>query len=83
MPDHIHLFLSVSPNERPVDIIRILKGVTAHQLPILHPELREVYRAGHIWSPSYYIGTAGHVSAEIIEKYIREQQTKDGRCKSE
>ncbi len=29
-----------------------------------------------LWSPSYYIGTAGDVSAEVIEKYIQGQQTK-------
>ena len=29
-----------------------------------------------LWSPSYYIGTAGHVSAEVIEKYIQGQQMK-------
>jgi putative transposase len=79
MPDHIHIFLSVTPFERPVDIIKILKGVTAKQLFEAHPELRSVLRYGHLWSPSYYIGTAGHVSAEVIEKYIKEQQHKDGR----
>jgi len=28
---------------------------------------------GKLWSPSYYVGTAGHVSAETIRKYIEEQ----------
>jgi putative transposase len=83
MPDHIHVFLSVSPFERPVDIVKILKGVTSKQLFAAHPELRDVLKYGHLWSPSYYIGTAGHVSAEVIAKYIQEQQSKDGRCKSE
>ncbi len=35
-----------------------------------------------MWSPSYYIGTAGHVSAETIERYIREQQTEWKRSPS-
>lgn len=83
MPDHIHVFLSVTPFERPVDIIKILKGVTSKQLFSTHPELRDVLKHGHLWSPSYYIGTAGHVSADVIEKYIQEQQSKDGRCKRE
>lgn len=83
MPDHIHVFLSVTPFERPVDIVKILKGVTSKQLFASHPELRDVLKYGHLWSPSYYIGTAGHVSAEVIAKYIQEQQSKDGRCKSE
>ena len=81
MPDHVHLFISVTPFERPVDIIKIFKGVSSKQLFATHPELRDVLKYGHLWSPSYYIGTAGHVSAEIITKYIQDQQSKDGRCK--
>jgi putative transposase len=80
MPEHIHIFLSATPFEKPVDIVKILKGVTAKQLYAIHPELRNSLRRGHLWSPSYYIGSAGNVSAEIIERYIREQQSKDGRC---
>ena len=79
MPDHIHIFLSVTPFERPVDIIKILKGVTAKQLFEAHPELRSALRYGHLWSPSYYIGTAGNVSSEVIAKYIKDQQHKDNR----
>jgi putative transposase len=80
MPDHVHIFLSVTPFERPVDIIKILKGVTAKQLFEVYPEIRNVLRTGHLWSPSYYIGTAGNVSADIITKYIQDQQVKDKRC---
>ena len=29
-----------------------------------------------LWSPSYYVGTARYVSAEVIEKYIEPEQTK-------
>ncbi|MBU0685311.1 MAG: transposase, partial [Candidatus Thermoplasmatota archaeon] len=39
-----------------------------------HPVLRTMFRQGHLWSPSYYIGTVGHVSAEAIARYIRDQK---------
>ena len=39
------------------------------------PALESKLWRGVMWSPSYYVGTAGHVSAETIERYIREQQT--------
>jgi len=74
MPDHLHLFLSVPPYESPTGIIKILKGVSALQLFKLRPELRKTLRKGHLWSPSYYVGTAGHVSAETIKRYIQEQE---------
>jgi putative transposase len=37
--------------------------------------LRKKLWGGHIWSPSYYVGTAGHVSAETIKRYIEEQKS--------
>lgn len=76
MPDHLHLFISAPPYESPTGIIKILKGVSALQLFKLRPELRKALRKGHLWSPSYYVGTAGNVSAETIKRYIQEQEGK-------
>ncbi len=70
MPDHIHLFISASPFDSPVMLVKIFKGVTALRLFRKFPSLREKYWKGKLWSPSYYVGTAGHVSAETIKKYI-------------
>jgi len=74
MPDHIHLFISTTPFESPTGIVKVLKGVTALRLFKKFPELRNKYWKGKLWSPSYYVGTAGHVSAETIQKYIEEQR---------
>jgi putative transposase len=73
MPDHVHLFISTTPFESPTGIVKVLKGVTALRLFKKFPELRNKYWKGKLWSPSYYVGTAGHVSAETIQKYIEEQ----------
>jgi len=37
-------------------------------------DLRHKMWKGKLWNPSYYVGTAGHVSAQTIERYIREQE---------
>jgi putative transposase len=71
MPDHIHLFISTKPMFSPTAIVKVFKGVSGLQLFKQFPELKEEYWGGHIWSPSYYIGTAGKVSAETIQKYIK------------
>lgn len=81
MPDHIHLFISAPPFESPTNIIKILKGVSSLRLFQKYPELKSEYWGGHMWSPSYYVGTAGHVSAETIKKYIENQNTSDKRTK--
>ena len=74
MPDHVHLFISSHPKESPTGIVKVLKGVTGLRLFKKYPELKSEYWGGHIWSPSYYVGTAGTVSAETIRKYIHEQK---------
>ena len=77
MPDHIHLFISTTPFESPTGIVKVFKGVTALRLFKKFPELRDKYWKGKLWSPSYYVGTTGHVSAETIKRYIEEQRGPD------
>lgn len=74
MPDHIHLFIEANPFDSPTNIVKIFKGVTSLRIFKKFPELREQLWRGVLWSPSYYIGTAGHVSAETIERYIKAQE---------
>jgi len=70
MPDHIHLFVSPKPYDSPTGLVKILKGVSGLQLFKKFPELKQELWNGHIWSTSYYVGTAGKVSAKTIQKYI-------------
>ena len=74
MADHVHLFIGAPPTESPVGIVKALKETSARVLFDEHPILRTMSRQGHLWSPSYYIGTVGHVSAEAIARYIRDQK---------
>ena len=74
MPDHIHLFVSAPPKYSPSTIAKIFKGISGKKLFQEFPELREEYWKNHIWAPSYYVGTAGQVSAETIRRYIEECQ---------
>ena len=69
-PDHIHLFLSIPPAQSVADAVKILKGITARGLFQKFPVLKKRLWGGHLWSPSYYVGTAGNVSAETIQHYI-------------
>jgi putative transposase len=74
MADHVHLFIGAPPTESPVGIVKALKGTSARVLFDEHPTPRTMFRRGHLWSPSHYIGTVGHVSAEAIARYIRDQK---------
>jgi putative transposase len=73
-PDHIHLFLSIPPSVAVSDAVKILKGTTGRRLFVRFPVLKKRLWGGHLWSPSYYVGTAGHVSADTIKKYIERSE---------
>lgn len=70
--DHVHLFCSFPPTIAPYQIMYRLKGFTAHQLRQEFPVLNT--RLPNLWTRSYYVGTTGHVSAEIINRYIEQQK---------
>ena len=78
-PDHIHLFVSIPPSTSVADAVKILKGSTARKLFVRFPELKKQLWGGHLWSPSYYVGTASNVSSEIIQKYIERNEHIKGR----
>ena len=61
------------------DAVKKLKGTTARKLFLQHPDLKKQLRDGHLWSPSYYVGTAGKVSAETIRQYIERTEHIRGR----
>jgi len=67
-PDHLHVFLSVSPIFSPMFVVKVLKGTTAVRA------VKEHRFAKRFWSPSYYVGTAGTVTERTIQKYIQEQK---------
>ena len=70
MPDHIHLFISSPPQNAPSLIINWFKGISARMYNYWYGDtpIR--------WTNSYYVGTAGTVTAETIKKYIEEQKSK-------
>jgi len=72
-PDHVHIFLSAPPRFSPAEIVNLLKGYTSRKLREQFPELRKLHPSG-LWVRSYYVGTAGNVSEEVIQRYIEEAQ---------
>jgi putative transposase len=72
--DHIHVFVSAKPKNRPSDIVKAIKGITARRLFERYPQIKKYLWGGHLWNPSYYIETIGHISEDIVKKYINDQQ---------
>lgn len=72
MPDHVHLFVAAPPTDAPQHLANQFKGYTSRVLRQEFPHLRT--RLPTLWSRSYYVGSAGHVSAETIKQYIAAQK---------
>ena len=77
MPDHIHLFISTHPKTSPMEIVKKLKGISARLIFKKYPKFQQKeYWGKHLWSEGYYVGTAGVITAEAIQKYIMANQSK-------
>ncbi len=74
--DHIHVLVSAPPRFSPALIANLLKGYSSRYLREQFPHLKKVCGKDHLWASSYYVGTAGPVSAEIVKRYIQECQGK-------
>jgi len=74
MPDHVHAFLEIPPCKSVAQVVHILKGKTAYELFRVFPELRVMFRRGHLWSRGKFFRSVGSVTADVIEHYILDSQ---------
>ena len=72
--DHVHLFLSAPPSVAPSQIAHTLKGPTARRVFQCFPEVKRHLWGGAFWSRSYYVGSAGDMSVEVVLKYSESGQ---------
>ena len=70
--DHVHLFVNVPPDISAADVVRIVKTNTSR---ILRQEFKELCTtSSQLWTRSYFVSTAGNVSADTIQRYIETQK---------
>ncbi len=73
--DHVHLMVTFKPKYSITEIVKKLKGASARKWFVDYPETKEELWGGHLWSKSYYAGTLGNISKDVVEKYIENQLT--------
>jgi putative transposase len=54
-------------------IVKILKGISARTLFLLHPQLKQKLWKGHLWNSRYFIETVGSINEDAIKAYIANQ----------
>jgi putative transposase len=76
LPDHVHVFMTAPPRFAPAEIVRLRKGITSRRLKPEFDAMRRQYWGpkATLWAEGDYVGTAGYVSAETIQRYIEECQ---------
>lgn len=76
--DHIHLLVSVPPKRTVSEIVKYLKGRSAHAMRRKFPFLDKVYYGTDgLWSDGYFVSTVGADEA-TIRRYIEYQGREDG-----
>lgn len=71
MPDHVHLFIKVTPSDSVSHVVSQLKGYTANMLRKEFESLRRELPT--LWTRSFYVESVGHISEQTIIKYIENQ----------
>jgi putative transposase len=73
--NHIHIFCGGKPTVSPMQILNIIKSLTARKVFEKFPRLRkDELWGGEFWSDGKYIGTVGEsANEETIKEYIRNQ----------
>lgn len=76
MPDHIHMLVSIPPNERVSSFMGYLKGKSTMIIFERYARLKYKYGNRHFWSRGYYVSTVGG-NKQAVQKYIQNQEKED------
>ena len=73
--DHVHVYVSIPPSLSVSKYVQFVKGATSRKLQLEFEGLRKKYWGQHIWARGYFVASAGNVTDEMIQEYIRKQET--------
>lgn len=72
--NHIHILASFHPKYSGGEVVRKFKSITAKQLFLKFPNLRNELWGGEFWSDGYYLATVGERGNwNIVKKYVQNQ----------
>ena len=72
-PDHIHVYISTEPTDKPCDIVKRLKEESSKILGKQYPYLKN--KKGTVWGRGYFMTTVNdRTTSEQIKRYIRNQK---------
>lgn len=75
--NHVHLLIQYPPKFAISVIVNNLKGRSSRLLRKKYPSVKERYwgNGSALWHRSYFAGSVGNTSLEIVKQYIQQQDT--------
>lgn len=77
MPDHIHILVSIPPNERVSSFMGYLKGKSTMIIFERYAHLKYKYGNRHFWSRGYYVSTVTYSYGQFSGIYLRIEYKKN------
>ena len=74
--DHVHVMLNLKPTHSIPKLVQLFKGRSSRFCFQEFPHLKKRLWGGHLWSPSYFIATAGGAPLETLKNYVECQRDK-------
>lgn len=76
--DHVHLLINYPPTCPVSKLVNSLKGVSSRLIRKMdHPSIKQALWGKNLWSPSYFAGSCGGATLDVIKRYIESQQAPD------
>ena len=73
--DHVHLFVSAPPHVSPSKLMQYVKGKTSRKLMMEFQHIQKQFWGRHMWARGYFVASSGNVTDEVIQEYIRLQES--------
>lgn len=81
MVNHVHFFAELPPTMTVSFALQVLKGSSANLFFKRFPRWKAYFLRGHkkahLWSPGKFFRSVGSVTAEVVEKYIKNSNSWD------
>ena len=72
--DHVHFLIQTIPTVQPSGMVAAIKSITAKQIFLKHPEVKEMLWGGNFWTAGFYLNTVGqYANEEAIKQYVQNQ----------
>jgi len=72
--DHMHLLVEYPPTLALSKFVNVLKSRSSRVLFVEFPNLDLYLSKGSFWSRSYYAGSCGGASLEVVKQYVQNQR---------